>query len=257
MIPTGTDPNVALTAGFFETAARQKPLPRKIAIIAADAAFTKNPIDGARANSAKNGLNVVSETKYDLATTNFTAVLREAEQSSPDILFLADSTIRLIGDARESEFDAGWLVGAKSPAAAAAVRPTGRSQVRDRDTRYWLPPGLNDAPVAMITSAPAPGTTADALGYDVAPFAYAQLQVVEQAILATGGIDEADLSEYTRSATFPTVVGDVTFGQLGEWAEPRGCSRSSSATSRRRRSRSSRNPKPGWSWRRRGTRAES
>jgi branched-chain amino acid transport system substrate-binding protein len=45
--------------------------------------------------------------------------------------------------------------------------------------------------------------------------------VVEQAILATGGIDDAELAEYTRSATFPTVVGDVTFGRLGEWAVPR------------------------------------
>ena len=102
MIPTGTDPNVALTAGFFETAARQKPLPRKIAIIAADAAFTKNPIDGARANSAKNGLNVVSETKYDLATTDFTVVLREAEQSSPDILFLCADLNDSVGLIRRS-----------------------------------------------------------------------------------------------------------------------------------------------------------
>ena len=37
MIPTGTDPNAALTAGFFETAAHQTPLPRKVAIVAADA----------------------------------------------------------------------------------------------------------------------------------------------------------------------------------------------------------------------------
>lgn len=31
----------------------------------------------------------------------------------------------------------------------------------------------------------------------------------------------AGLAEYTRTATFPTVVGDVSFGPLGEWAEPR------------------------------------
>jgi branched-chain amino acid transport system substrate-binding protein len=56
---------------------------------------------------------------------------------------------------------------------------------------------------------------------DPDPFAYAQLQVLEQAIRATGGMDDAELSEYTRSATFSTVVGDVTFGRLGEWAVPR------------------------------------
>src|ERR1700752_946430 len=49
MIPTGPDPNKALTAGFFETASRQNPKPKTVAIIAADADFTKNPILGARA----------------------------------------------------------------------------------------------------------------------------------------------------------------------------------------------------------------
>jgi branched-chain amino acid transport system substrate-binding protein len=67
----------------------------------------------------------------------------------------------------------------------------------------------------------AKATAADALGYYVAPFAYAQLQVVEQAIRETGGLSDAALAEYTRTAEFSTVVGDVTFGRLGEWAAPR------------------------------------
>jgi len=67
----------------------------------------------------------------------------------------------------------------------------------------------------------ATGTPGDALGYYVAPLAYAQLQVVGQAIRETGGVDDEELADYTRTATFPTVVGDVRFGALGEWAAPR------------------------------------
>src|SRR5580700_6707476 len=79
MIPTGPDPNTALTAGYFETTSRQSPSPRTVAILAADADFTKNPIAGARANAGRHGLEVVSETKYSLATTtDFAAVLKEA-----------------------------------------------------------------------------------------------------------------------------------------------------------------------------------
>jgi branched-chain amino acid transport system substrate-binding protein len=55
----------------------------------------------------------------------------------------------------------------------------------------------------------------------VAPLAYAQLQVLEQAIRAVGSTDDAALSEYTRTATFETVVGNVTFGEGGGWAQPR------------------------------------
>jgi branched-chain amino acid transport system substrate-binding protein len=62
---------------------------------------------------------------------------------------------------------------------------------------------------------------ADPLGYYVAPMAYAQLQVLEQAVNAVGSLDDAALSAYTRKTTFDTVVGKVTFGEGGGWAEPR------------------------------------
>ena len=53
-----------------------------------------------------------------------------------------------------------------------------------------------------------------------APLAYARLHLVEQAILATGRTNHAEQREYTRSATYPTVEGDV-FGRLGESTVPR------------------------------------
>jgi len=45
--------------------------------------------------------------------------------------------------------------------------------------------------------------------------------VLEEAVEVTGGLDDAALARFTRQATFSTVVGDVAFGRLGEWAEPR------------------------------------
>lgn len=62
---------------------------------------------------------------------------------------------------------------------------------------------------------------ADPLGYYVAPMAYAQVQVLEQAVNAVGSLDDAALSDYTRKATFDTVVGKVAFGEGGGWAQPR------------------------------------
>jgi len=62
---------------------------------------------------------------------------------------------------------------------------------------------------------------ADALGYYVAPLAYAQMQVVEQAVSATRTLDDRALIEYTRTATFTTATGAVKFGKGGEWSTPR------------------------------------
>jgi branched-chain amino acid transport system substrate-binding protein len=229
MIPTGTDPNSALTEGFFEAAAKQTPQPTTVAIVAAAAPFSKNPILGARANAAKNGLKVVSETKYPLTTTDFAPYLREAKRSSPDIIFYCaylNDSIGLIRAIAESDMNPLMVGGAMIGPQSSSVQTQLGSVINGIvNYEYWLPvpamnfPGVQD----LITDYQrrAKGTPADELGYYVAPFAYAQAQVLEQAVEATGGLDDAELADYAREATFSTVVGDVAFGRLGEWAAPR------------------------------------
>ena len=116
----------------------------------------------------------------------------------------------------------GAMIGPQSSTVQAELGPLLNGIV---NYEYWLPVPAMDFPgvgklIATYQSR-AKDTAADALGYYVAPFAYAQLQVVEQAIRETGGLDDAELAEYIRAAEFPTIVGDVTFGRLGAWAAPR------------------------------------
>jgi branched-chain amino acid transport system substrate-binding protein len=47
------------------------------------------------------------------------------------------------------------------------------------------------------------------------------MQVLEQAVTATKSLDDDKLADYIRATTFKTVVGDVKFGERGEWAESR------------------------------------
>ena len=61
----------------------------------------------------------------------------------------------------------------------------------------------------------------DPLGWYLPPFAYAEMQVLQQAIEATKGLDQDKLADYIRANGFKTVVGDVSFGQDGEWSKPR------------------------------------
>src|SRR5580692_7163269 len=53
MIPTGPRPTEALTEGFFSLAANQSPKPETIAILAADAPFSKSPVAGAKGHADK------------------------------------------------------------------------------------------------------------------------------------------------------------------------------------------------------------
>jgi branched-chain amino acid transport system substrate-binding protein len=89
----------------------------------------------------------------------------------------------------------------------------------------WLPiqkmefPGVNDLISRYQARAGAEGV--DALGYYMAPWAYAQLQVLQQAVEVTRSLDDANLGDYIRAHSFTTVVGEVEFGPKGEWAHSR------------------------------------
>jgi branched-chain amino acid transport system substrate-binding protein len=61
----------------------------------------------------------------------------------------------------------------------------------------------------------------DPLGFYMAPFSYAYLDVLGKAITATKTLDDAKLADYLRKTTFKTIVGDVSFGKGGEWAKSR------------------------------------
>ena len=90
---------------------------------------------------------------------------------------------------------------------------------------FWLPvPKMHFAGVDELMKtyqSRAQQEGVDPLGYYMAPWAYAQLQVLQQAVEATKSLDDAKLGAYIRATTFKTVVGDVKFGPKGEWAQSR------------------------------------
>src|SRR5580700_35173 len=72
MIPTGPHPSEALTDGFFQIASQQSPKPATMAILAADAQFSKSPVAGAKGHADLHGFQIVAENSYPLTATDFT-----------------------------------------------------------------------------------------------------------------------------------------------------------------------------------------
>jgi branched-chain amino acid transport system substrate-binding protein len=60
----------------------------------------------------------------------------------------------------------------------------------------------------------------DPLGF-WSPFAYAELQILGQAVEAVGSTDQGKLADYLHKTPFKTVIGDVKFGPIGEWEKSR------------------------------------
>jgi len=229
MIPTGPHPSDALTEGFFDLAASQSPEPKSMAILALDAPFLKGPAAGARSHANRLGFQIVSDTQYPQATADFSQIIRELRAINPDILFLSSylndsagllKAISAVG--LEPKIVGGSMIGPQNGSIKAELGPLLNGIV---NYEYWLPvpkmmfPGI--AEVISEYQSRSADVGADPLGYYAAPQAYAQMQIVEQAVAGTGSLDDERLAQFTRDHIFRTILGDVKFGEGGGWSEAR------------------------------------
>jgi len=229
MVPTGPDPKSSITKGFVDVAVRQNPKPQTVAIVAADGEFALNPSEGARENVKAAGLSVVYDRRYPSATTDLVPVVRAIAETNPDIVIVCSYPPDSIGMVRavaevgfKPKMIGGAMVGLQSTAVKARLGPLLNGWT---NYDYWLPvpklqfAGVDDLMKKYQARAAVEGV--DALGYYMVPWAYAQLQILQQAVVATTSLDDSKLGDYIRANTFTTVLGDLRFGSNGEWARSR------------------------------------
>ena len=229
MIPNGPTPKPAFTRGFFKVAEAQNPKPQTIAIAAADAEFGRNACDGAEENAKAAGLKIVYNKAYPPTTTDFAPIVRAVQAANPDLFVICSyplDTVGMIKAMNEIGFQpkmwGGAMVGLQATVFKTQLGPL-LNGVVNYDT--WLPVKTMQFPGSMELlqkyQARAGAEGVDPLGYYMPVWAYAQLQVLQQAITEAKTLDENKLADYIRGATFKTVVGDVKFGKLGEWEKER------------------------------------
>jgi branched-chain amino acid transport system substrate-binding protein len=229
MIPLGPTPKSAATKGFFQAAVAQNPKPETVAIVAADAEFPINGSEGARENIKAAGLKIVYDRRYPPATTDFTPIVRAIQATNPDIVAIFSYPPDSVGMVRavnelgfKPKMIGGGMVGLQATAIKMQLGPLLNGFI---NYDFWLPiekmnfPGVTEFMKRYQARASAEGV--DPLGYYIAPWGYAQLQVLEQAVAATKSLDDDKLADYIRATTFKTVVGDVRFGRQGEWEQER------------------------------------
>jgi branched-chain amino acid transport system substrate-binding protein len=229
MIPSGPDPKPAFTKGFFDVAMAQNPKPQSVAIVGADAEFSRNASDGAHENAKAARLKIVYERNYPPATTDFGPIVRAMQATNPDLAVICSYPLDSVGMVRavneigfKPKMIGGGMVGLQASVFKTQLGPLLNGIV---NYDFWLPvksmelPGVLD--MMKKYQARAPGEGVDPLGYYMAPWGYAYLQVLGQAVEATKSLDDDKLADYVRKTTFQTVVGEVKFGKGGEWAQSR------------------------------------
>jgi branched-chain amino acid transport system substrate-binding protein len=228
-MPTGPDSRKALSQGFFEVARSINPKPKTVAIVAADGEFSHNAAEGARANAQAAGLKIVYDKTYPPSTLDFTTILRAVQATNADIVYVASypiDTVGMVRAAKELRLKAkqfgGSMVGLQTTSIKTQLGPLLNGIVT---FDFWLPapsmqfPGVLD--LLKKYQEKATGEGVDPLGYVMAPTAYAQMQVIAEAVEGTKSLDAAKLAEYIHHHDFTTVAGNISFTEFGEWKQPR------------------------------------
>ncbi len=229
MLVYGPHPQLAFSKGFFDLAMAQKPKPKTVALVAADAEFAQSAVAGARTNAKAAGLKIVYDRSYPPGTVDFTPIVRAVGATRPDIVYVASyppGTVGILRAVHEIGLQTNMLGGAFVGTAAAALETQlGPEMNGIINGALWAPvptmmfPGIAHFLKEYQARAKAAGV--DPLGYFMPPFAYAELQILGDAVEATRSLNQDTLARYIHSHTFHTIVGDITFGPSGEWIKAR------------------------------------
>ena len=229
MFPAGQDAIHEFSRGFFDIAAGMQPKPQTIAILGADTDFAKKAADGAHDNALKAGFKIIYEKGYPPGTLNFTPILRAIQATNPDVIYVASyppDSAGIVRAANEIGIKArlfgGGMVGLQYASLKTQLGPLLNGIV---NYDFYVPEptvpfqGIGD--FLRRYQQKAVGTDYDRLGFFVPPFAYANAQVLGQAVEAAGSLDQKKLGEYLKTHSFNTIVGEIRYAPNGEWAAPR------------------------------------
>src|SRR5262249_23178565 len=97
MIPTGPNTKPSFTEGFFDVAAVQSPKPQTVALVAADAEFSRNACEGARENAKKHEFTLVYDKTSPPTTTDFTPIVRAIAATKPDLVTICSYPLDSVG----------------------------------------------------------------------------------------------------------------------------------------------------------------
>ncbi len=225
----GPKPKEAFARGFFSVAMEQSPKPTTVAMVGADAEFPRNAMDGARIVAKELGLKIVYDKTYPPTTSDYSPIVRAIQATSPDIVLVCSyppDSVGMIRAANEvglkTKIFGGGMVGLQATAIKVQLGPLLNGIV---DYDFWLPWSKLASPASLeflkTYQAGASAAGVDPLGYYLPPFAYAYMQVLQQAVETAKSLDDEKFADALRKGTFHTIVGDIKFGSNGEWVEPR------------------------------------
>ena len=227
--PIGEDPANTAVKPFFDVVDTMNPKPATIAVITPEIQFGHAVLEGVRNAASKRGMKVVYDRTFPPSMTDFSTVVREVQAVTPDLVMVGTQPGQTINVARaiaEVGLDARLIGGAMTGLQTTDTETILGPQINGLvNFAYWLPAPKLQYPGSMEFlskyQARAKSEGVDPIGYYVAPWAYADLQMLGEAVEGTKSFEGDKLAAYLHSTKLKTIVGEVEYGPGGEWAHPR------------------------------------
>ncbi len=204
---------------------------KTIAFLAADAEFAQNLATGARTIAKAMGFQTVYDQNYPPNTVDFSSMIRAVRSAKPDIVFVASypsesaalvRAVNEIGLGSSVKLIGGGMVGLQF---TPIMESLGSSLNGFVNFHSYVPEKTMDFPgIADFLKRyqqRAIQEKVDPLGFYLPPYNYAIGQMLEQAVTATKSLDHKALADYIRKNEMKTIVGNVRYDAVGEWATPR------------------------------------
>ncbi len=204
----------------------QKAGGKTVALLTADQEFAQNLATTAREVATKRSMPIVFDQAYPPNTVEFSGIIRALKAAKPDIVYVAsyppDSAgilraINEIGIGDNVKLFGGGMVGLQFGPVMENLGSLINGVV---NFNTWLPePSMYyDGTKAFFEtySKRAVEAKVDPLGYYLAPFGYAEGQLIEAAVKAVGSLDQKAIAKYLHENEVKTIVGPISFSADGE-----------------------------------------
>jgi branched-chain amino acid transport system substrate-binding protein len=229
ILPNGKETRFGPSLGYLETAMTMEPKPKTIALAGADAEYAQTVLAGAREKIRELGLKIVYDRSYPPNTVDFISIVRSIQATNPDVVYIASyppDTVGMIRAAHEAGLKTRMFGGGMIGLAFAPVKQQ-LGPLLNGIVSYdvYVPeptmkfPGVEDFLKKYRAKAASEGV--DPLGFYLPPFAYAELQILGEAITRVGSLDQGKIADDIHKHAFHTIVGDVKFAENGEWEKSR------------------------------------
>ena len=227
--PVGGKVPEELAKGFFDVAMTANPKPTSVAIAGLDSEFPQKAMESVRYQANNQKLHIVYDRAYPPGTVDFSPVIRSIQAARPDLVFLAsyppDSAglIRTISEVRlKATVLGGTMIG---PQVTALKLQLGSLLNNIVCWDVYVPeptmqfPGIDAFLTRYREAAQREGI--ETLGLYTPPLAYARMQVLARAVELAGSLDQAAIGAALHKTSFDTIIGPLTFDELGEWTKER------------------------------------